>query len=349
VYEKLHPQVRSELEFLGWRRRSFDGGLIRLIEAMGLAQAFGEARDLTSFFATLQTAQASWLYYFMDSIRRGDRMINYASDKIVAGAQFLDVGCGYGGSLVAAHNRGMRVHGIEIDPKALGGARALLSEHGIEGLVTDTNIHEPAFDALPPMDLIVCENVIEHVDDPRGFMQRMFGRLAPGGALVLEIPNGFSLRSVLSDPHYALPFLSLLPQASAHRIFDDVIRADVCGDGYSVGDYFPLAWYLDVLPPSICHQTIRYREDAITPAVDVPASLLALQKALVNINNTYVMTSHRLRENLVISGSRYIAELQEKMAAAQVQDSTVGDVDPSGFATRYLAAAWIVRFDKPSK
>ena len=330
---------------MGWGACSFDGGLRRLVQVMGLAQRLANAIDLTSFFTTLETAQASWLYYFLDSIARGERLAAYAPDKLSHGARFLDVGCGYGGSLIAAHHKGMKVHGIEIDQKALAGAQALLAERQIDAMVTDDNIYGAGFDRFPAMDLIVCENVIEHVDDPRSFMRRMFDKLAPGGSLVMEIPNGVALRSVASDPHYALPFLSLLSYQSASRVFADVIGKDVCGDGYSVGDYFPLSWYLDVIPSTVARHSVQFRNDAIMQPLAVAETLDEMHKKLLDIDGIFSDVSPLLRENLRVSAQYYIDKAMLDCQTLTEESLTRVPVDANGPAARYLAAAWSVRFD----
>jgi 2-polyprenyl-3-methyl-5-hydroxy-6-metoxy-1,4-benzoquinol methylase len=348
LFDALAHDVRRELQILGWGARSYNGGLRLLVQTMGLEQGLVAATDLTSFFKTLETAQASWFYYFLDSIARGERLVAYAPDKLKNSARFLDVGCGYGGSLVAARRYGMQVHGIEIDQKALAGARALLAERQIDALVTDDDIYGAGFDRFPEMNLIVCENVIEHVDDPRMFMRRMFDKLAPGGSLVMEIPNGFALRSVASDPHYALPFLSLLPYQSARRVFDDILGRDVCGDGYSVGDYFPLSWYLDVLPLAIVRYTVQFRNDAIMPPEAIVETLEAMRGSISDIDSIFAATTPLLRENLSSSAQYYVDKAVsdcQSLAAGSIEKQPV---DPYGPAACYLAAAWIVRFDRLS-
>ena len=38
-------------------------------------------------------------------------------------------------------------------------------------------------------DLVVCNDVIEHMQDPRKFLKDIRGKLAPGGKLIASIPN----------------------------------------------------------------------------------------------------------------------------------------------------------------
>jgi 2-polyprenyl-3-methyl-5-hydroxy-6-metoxy-1,4-benzoquinol methylase len=49
-----------------------------------------------------------------------------------------------------------------------------------------------------PCDLVICSEVIEHLENPRAVFRNLFALTRPGGWLVLSIPNQESLRSYLS-------------------------------------------------------------------------------------------------------------------------------------------------------
>ena len=96
------------------------------------------------------------------------------------GARVLDAGAG-GGRLVAAlARRGHDAYGIE--PSARSRERAVAA--GLD--VRDDSIYRHEASDL---DAVVLWHVLEHLDDPRGAVERVRGWLRPGGLLLLGVPN----------------------------------------------------------------------------------------------------------------------------------------------------------------
>jgi 2-polyprenyl-3-methyl-5-hydroxy-6-metoxy-1,4-benzoquinol methylase len=101
------------------------------------------------------------------------------------GKRCLDVGCG-NGALSAALRTGGAVYvaGIEPDPVAAANARQRL-DTVVEGGVLD--------DELPfaegEFDLILFADVLEHLPDPDAVLTRCLPLLAPGGNVVVSVPN----------------------------------------------------------------------------------------------------------------------------------------------------------------
>jgi 2-polyprenyl-3-methyl-5-hydroxy-6-metoxy-1,4-benzoquinol methylase len=54
-------------------------------------------------------------------------------------------------------------------------------------------------------DVIVCYDVIEHVDDPQAALRSFIGALKPGGCIVIGAPNPLSLKGLVTKftPHLA--------------------------------------------------------------------------------------------------------------------------------------------------
>jgi 2-polyprenyl-3-methyl-5-hydroxy-6-metoxy-1,4-benzoquinol methylase len=325
-------------------RAQYLDGFFRSIGAEALLNSSKSVVDL------LQKAPpdlAGIIYYVLSTVDRGRMMAGYGADKLGPGKRFLDVGCGFGGSLRGAQELGATVHGIEIDPTRLAAARALMADSGIPAMLEPCDIFTPCFDNFPTMHVIVSENVIEHVDDPRRFIETMFHKLEPGGTLVLEIPNARALRSATSDPHYHLPFITLMSYESAKKLFDDLLKVDQYGQAYSVGDYFPLSWYKDVLGPRAAKTTVTYRADALQRIEDVPALLTGLDQAHARAKTLYAsLASALLREEAMHKADVYVAGVK---AAYEACMNSGGRNSPNfaAFEETYLAPAWILRFDKP--
>lgn len=99
------------------------------------------------------------------------------------GGSVLDVGCGSGGLLERLPVTSRRV-GLEISPVAAVAARDRCDEVIVAGVLDpDVGLGEGAF------DVVICGDVIEHIGDTSAALARVGDWLAPGGSLVVSVPN----------------------------------------------------------------------------------------------------------------------------------------------------------------
>lgn len=110
-------------------------------------------------------------------------LLGQLSPPLTQGETLLDVGSGPGHLIAVANELGLRATGIEPDQrtriKAAGriGTSALLGESaGFGG-------------GLGPYDLVVFSHVLEHMPDPFRAMKQAVGVLAPGGRVIVRVPN----------------------------------------------------------------------------------------------------------------------------------------------------------------
>jgi SAM-dependent methyltransferase len=99
--------------------------------------------------------------------------------------RWLDVGCSTGEFVSAAINHGFEAMGIELAAPAV--ARAQQAGRP----VFQSSIE--AFESPNPFETVTAFDVIEHVTDPRQFLEHVLGLVASGGVLVLTTPNTKSL------------------------------------------------------------------------------------------------------------------------------------------------------------
>jgi len=148
-------------------------------------------------------------------------------------AKLLDIGCSIG---VATHMAGESVGlavGIDIDCEAIRYAKRHYSSSNARYLLSDS-MELPFKDNS--IDAAICSHVYEHVPDADRMMDEIFRVLVPGG--ICYFAGGNLLQVV--EPHYRIPFLSILPRHLAglilkltgkgtayyekHRTLDGLIR-----------------------------------------------------------------------------------------------------------------------------
>jgi 2-polyprenyl-3-methyl-5-hydroxy-6-metoxy-1,4-benzoquinol methylase len=107
------------------------------------------------------------------------RLISAATKK--SKGSLLDYGCGVGFFASRAERRGWLVQGVELSDSA----RAKAQEKLKRGTVVSSR------DELPDTkyDAVTLFHVLEHLDDPAETLRWIRGRLNPGGAIIVALPN----------------------------------------------------------------------------------------------------------------------------------------------------------------
>ncbi len=114
------------------------------------------------------------------------RMINDECDRRSGSVRVLDIGCGRGLGREVGYQWAMRPHideywGIEPDPSIK--PEAGLYEHFQHALMEDADLPEAGF------DVAYSFMVMEHVADPRAYLQAVRRCLKPGGVHFFITPN----------------------------------------------------------------------------------------------------------------------------------------------------------------
>lgn len=106
--------------------------------------------------------------------------------KAQQGSRLLEVGFGNGATLARLKALGWSVSGVEFDPVSVNLALA----RGIDARLG--TLEECKFDSAS-FDAVVSSHLIEHLPNPRGYLEECARILSPGGKLILTTPNAVSL------------------------------------------------------------------------------------------------------------------------------------------------------------
>src|SRR5205807_107331 len=96
--------------------------------------------------------------------------------------RLLDVGCGAGKFLLRMKNLGWDVSGVDFSPTAVQAVRAA-GMRALQGTLPHPELRPGNF------DVVAMRHALEHVPDPRETLRRAWELLAPGGLLLIQVPN----------------------------------------------------------------------------------------------------------------------------------------------------------------
>jgi ubiquinone/menaquinone biosynthesis C-methylase UbiE len=190
--------------------------------------------DTPRYLAALEAARPGWWddrnfekwrRHYVSEHERGlaiaQTLARHVPGFSVAGRRVLDVGCGDAGVAIALAESGASVAGIEPDRASLERGRIRAEEHGVaadlrHGFGEDLPFADASF------DVVILDNVLEHVRDREGTLAEAARVLVPQGLLYMVTPKPFAVHSVISDPHYQIPGLVLLPPRTQKWYFERI-------------------------------------------------------------------------------------------------------------------------------
>lgn len=137
-----------------------------------------------------------------------------ANIALPPGAMVLDLGSGIGNMVLACRKQGLRAFGVEPDRIGLNSSSSVSAT--ALGIASQ-RLEQPPFAAatgeqLPfadaTFDLVVMDQVIEHVANQEQVLAESIRVLKPGGALYVACPNYLRFH----ESHYKVWFLPLFPK-----------------------------------------------------------------------------------------------------------------------------------------
>jgi SAM-dependent methyltransferase len=142
----------------------------------------------------------------------------------------LDMGCGLGALSLPASHRVKSVKGIDVDQSYI--ARCV--ERAEQDNITNAAFEVKSLfdlDGQEQYDIVLCSDVLEHVEDQEGLLERIVISLEDGGVFYLTTNNKYWPM----EGHFGLLFLSYLPRDKA----EEEVRRTGKGKVYNV---YPLSY-----------------------------------------------------------------------------------------------------------
>lgn len=134
------------------------------------------------------------------------RVVVQLAAKAARGARaILDVGCGQG-ELLSELSRALpsaTVSGADLSEQSIADSRRRNPDYDLFVMdLTDGDFEQKHAARLGSYDLVVCSEVVEHIEDDGMAVRRLRSLLSPGGHLILTVPGGRMSRFDKVIGHY---------------------------------------------------------------------------------------------------------------------------------------------------
>ncbi len=103
--------------------------------------------------------------------------------RFIEPGRMIDVGCAMGFFIDEAHRMGWQVEGLDVSGFAVDYVQNRFGHSAYHGSLMDLDLPAGEY------DLVTMFDVIEHVPDPKGYMQTVSDLLRPGGVYELATPD----------------------------------------------------------------------------------------------------------------------------------------------------------------
>lgn len=162
-------------------------------------------------------------------------------ERPIAGQDIFDFGCGWGLTLKFFEKRGAKCFGLDPSNEAV----AYCQREGLS--VSLGNIDDLDSVSERNFDVILMQNVLEHLKYPVHSLKMLSNRLKPGGVLVVAVPNDFNDFQLCATEVLGLPQWWVAPPAHLCYFDQDSLSSILNSVGLKVARTecsFPIEMFL---------------------------------------------------------------------------------------------------------
>jgi len=142
------------------------------------------------------------------SMLAAEHLARYAlASSVCKGRHVLDIACGEGyGSAYLADAGAASVLGVDISAQAITTAKSRFTRDGIDFRIGDA-LDPDSWHSGERFDVVVCFETIEHVNNPKRFLQFIREVLKPDGTIIISCPNdAIDAQRGISNPFHSSVF-----------------------------------------------------------------------------------------------------------------------------------------------
>jgi len=299
--------------------------------------------SITELYKLNSGAESYWNFAF-STILRGrnvaEIVLPYTNSNI-SNKKYLDVGCAYGGYLIAFFEKGFEVKGLEVNPSLAELGKINCMDYGIPDSIIVDDFLECNMEELGKFDVVTCNDVIEHIPNVDTTIERLCGCLNKGGVLLLEVPNKNCLSFINRDGHFDLFGINLLERASSLKYLEEnkpQIYSDLKKDypkNFGMGEFYDKGFYISRLENNDMSVSVRYDHHLIGNIDEVPS----LMAKIVNSFNDYYYekrqkTDYFVSEELIKNFFMYIENFAKDYQLSRYYGKT------REFKEKYMTTFW---------
>ncbi|MBE0690926.1 MAG: class I SAM-dependent methyltransferase [Anaerolineae bacterium] len=162
-------------------------------EAHELYELYGE-----TYFHNDESGTVGYSHYLKDemNIRKTFAKRLRRLEQFVQPGKLLDVGCAAGFFLDEAHKHGWQVQGVDVSDFVVQYAREHFGYDVRQGSLLEQDFPKGAY------DLVTLWDVIEHVPDPKAYVEHVAALLRSGGIVALATPDVDSIPARLTGKRW---------------------------------------------------------------------------------------------------------------------------------------------------